>query len=275
VITDVDVRSSRGSLLNLPLEDVSDGIVVAEIEGLGPVKVSLVSTKFANSRGSFYQNSVSEDRNIKIKFEIHPDWSVNQTVEEVRQKLYAFFMPQSLVKFTFRTDQNLEVEITGRVESCDPAIFVQEPAVDVSIICFDSDFMDPEVVQYPGMTVNDATDFDIVYLGSVPTGVRFELGLDRDLTEFTIYSTMPDGTIRNFDFAAPMLAQDTLIIETTPGAKSIELYRDGSLAASPMYGKSTQSSWIELQPGTNVMRVYADGAPIPYILSYYARYGGL
>lgn len=274
MLYEVEARSSRGSLLTLLLDDISDGIVLVDIDGLGPVKASIITSKFSGKRGSQYHGSNSDDRNLKFTFEIHPNWST-QSVADVRAKLYNFFMPRSEVKFTFRTTDNLEVDISGRVETCEPTIFAAEPAVVVSLICFDSDFVDTTLIEIPGMTVSDASTFDITYLGTVETGIKFELNLNRALTEFSIYSTMPDGTVSNLDFAASMADLDTLIIETQPGAKRVTQYRDDNVFASPMYGISPQSSWTEIQPGVNTFRIYAEGAPIPYTLSYYVRYGGL
>lgn len=258
----------------MPLGDITDGIVVANIDGLDPVKATIVTTNSPNQDGTQFHNVVSEDRNLKLTLEMHPD-EVTQTISSVRNKLYEFFMPKSPVKLTFRTEEGLEVESFGRIESFENAHFSQEPAVDISILCFDPDFVDPDVVEVPGSTVSDATTFPIVYPGSVETSIVFELILDRDVSEFTIYSTMPDGTNRNLDFVAPLLNGDSLIIDTTPGSKSVTQYRSGAIFGNPLYGVTPQSAWIELQPGTNLFRVYATGAPLDFTLSYHNRYGGL
>lgn len=275
MLSEVEARSSRGSLLTLPLADVSDGIIITNIDGLDPVKATIVTSSSANMDGTQYHTAVSDDRNIKLQVSMEPDDYTTQSVASIRKKLYEFFMPKSAVGFTFQTEEGLEVITSGRVESFENAHFTKEPAVDISIICFDPDFIDPVPVVLTGSTVSDASTFDIDYHGSVETGIRFELLLNRDLTEFTLYSTMPDGTIRNIDFAAPLLNLDTLVIETTPGQKSVTQYRDGNLFANPLYGISPQSFWTELQPGVNTFRIYAEGAPLNYNLSYYVRYGGL
>ncbi len=50
----VEARTSSGALLILPLDDVSSGYVVEEIEGLDPVKATLVSSSFAQADGEQY-----------------------------------------------------------------------------------------------------------------------------------------------------------------------------------------------------------------------------
>lgn len=274
MLSEIEVLSSQGSNLIMPLDDVSDGIVVINVDGLDPVKATIVTTNSPNQDGTQYHTSVREDRNLKLTLEMQPD-EVMQSVSSVRNKLYEFFMPKEAVKFTFRTEEGLEVEIFGRVESFENAHFVAEPAVDISILCFDPDFVDPDVIEVPGATVNDASTFNIVYPGTVETSIVFDMTVDRDLPEFTIYSTLPDGTDRNLAFAVPLEDGDRLVIDTTPGAKAITQYRSGAIFANPLYGMSPQSSWTELRRGTNVFRVYATGAPIDFLISYHNRYGAL
>lgn len=274
MLTEVEVATSWGSLLTMPLADISDGIVVAGIEGLDPVKATLITSSSAGQNGTTYQSSSTDDRNIKIKLEMHPN-EILQSVATIRARLYEFFMPQSPVKLTFRTEEGLDVDVYGRVESFDNDHFSAEPAVDISIICFDADFVDPTLVVVSGSSVNDVSTFTIDYPGTVKTSIKFDLMLNRDLTEFTVYSTMPDGTPRTLDFAAAMLNLDHLAIDSKPGAKTVTQYRGGSIFANPVYGVSPQSSWLELNRGTNVFRVYAAGAPIPYTISYYVKYGAL
>lgn len=274
MLTEVEIATSWGSLLTMPLADTTDGIIVAGIEGLDPVKATLVTSSSAGQNGTTYQSSTTDDRNIKFKLEMHPD-EVVQSVSSIRNRLYEFFMPQSPIKMTFRTLEGLDVDIYGRVESFENDHFSAEPAVDISVICFDADFVDPTLVVVSGSSVNDVTTFTIDYPGTVKTSIKFDLMLNRDLTEFTVYSTMPDGTARTLDFAAAMLNLDQLTIDSKPGAKSVTQLRGGSVYANPVYGVSPQSSWLELNRGSNVFRVYAAGAAIPYTISYYVRYGAL
>jgi len=65
-----------------------------------------------------------------------------------------------------------------------------------------------------------------------------------------------------------------LVISSLQGAKGITLTRAG-VASSLLYGRSAQSNWIQLFPGNNNFRIFAPGDPIPYVLEYVVRYGGL
>ncbi len=98
--------------------------------------------------------------------------------------------------------------------------------------------------------------------------------MNRTITEFTIYHTRADGQLRTTDVAVPMVSGDILTISSIPGSKSAKLNHLGTVS-SVLYGVSPQSAWLELIQGDNDIRVYAEGAAIPYTLTYNTRYGGL
>jgi hypothetical protein len=274
MLTRVEVRTRQGALLQLPFEEVLNGYVVSSIDGLGPVKANLVSSSYAGQDGAQFQSARRESRNIVLKLELEPDY-VNNDVESLRQQLYSFLMPKSEVDLKFITDKGLEVDITGRVESNEPSIFTQEPGVDVSVMCFESDFIDPDLVSIPGTSTELSTEMDIEYAGNIDTGFVLTLNFNRDESAITVYLTTPDGTLHQLDFAYTLLNGDKLVISTVDGAKGAWLTRTG-IETSVLYGIPAANEWLKLSRGTNKLRVYATGTPdIPFTLEYYTRYGGL
>lgn len=273
MITQVQIRTVSGALLTLPLEDVSDGIVLEEIEGLDPVKATLVSSNFAQVDGAQFHSSRRETRNIVMKLGLEPDY-VTDSVQDVRMRLYGYLMPKRQVSLRFLTDDALEVEIVGRVESFEAPLFTAEPKVNVSIMCFDPDFVALTEVSFLEDTVADETWSLIDYPGTVETGVVLVLNVDRTLTEFTLYHRPEDDQIHQLDFAAALVAGDVVTISTVVGDKYARLVRS-AVESSLLYGVSPQATWIQLEPGDNDIRVYAEGLPIPYEILYTPRYGGL
>jgi hypothetical protein len=273
MLNKVEIRNSRGNLLVLPLENISGGYSLQDIQGLGPVKATLVSTSFAQLDGAHYQSSRRETRNIVIRLGFEPDYTTT-SIQTLRRNLYNFFMTKSEINLEFFMDDGLVVDILGRVESCEPAIFSQDPAVDISIVCFDPDFYDPLPVLVSGNTTSAFTEIHYPYIGTIETGIRFVLNVDRTLTDFTIYHRFPAGDLRQLDFSAALIAGDVINISTIVGSKSVTLTRSGT-QSSILYGMSQQSSWIELLPGDNYITVHAEGAAIPYTIGYDTKYGGL
>lgn len=272
----VEVRTSQGALLTLPLDDVSNGLIIEEIGGLDPVKATLVSSSFAGADGEQYHSARRESRNVKLKIGLEPDY-VDVMVADLRKRLYGFFMPKSEVSLRFVMDDGLYVDIVGRVESFDTPLFTKEPEVDISLMCFDPDFIDPNLVSFSGMSTsldNETADSLITYPGTVETGAVFTVRPNRAVNAFTFYHRPPDGSLRTLDFSIPLVANDVLRISTVTGAKGVTLTRGGT-ESSALYGVSPQSSWLEFLPGDNYLRLYLSGAPIPYAVEYITRYGGL
>lgn len=272
MLTKVEVRNIAGTLLTLTLDDVTAGFIVEDIDGLGPVKATIVSSSFASFDGVQYQSSRREARNLVFKIGLEPDYVTTQ-VRDLRQQLYNFFMSKAQVFMRF-FDSSLVVDVSGRVESCEPDIFSKEPRMVISVICFDPDLVALNAIEVAGNTVSTSTEFLISYEGTVETGVLFTLNLNRSLNEFTIYHRPPDNVVRSFDFAAALLNNDVLMFNSITGNKAVTLTR-GTTVRSLLYAKSPQSNWLELEKGNNYLRVYAVGAAIPFTMSYIPRHGGL
>lgn len=273
MLTRVEVRTRQGTLLNLPLEDVSNGYILTEVEGLDPVKATLVSSSFANQDGAQFHNARREARNMKLKLDLEPDY-ITTTVESLRRNLYSYFMPKKEVDLTLVFEDGLEVDITGRVESNDAPLFTKEPAVDVSLMCMKPDFIDPIPVIISGTSTELTTETDIQYVGNIETGFVLTLTLDRDESAFTIYLRTPDNYVHQMDFAYPMLSGDIVRVSTVSGNKGAWLTRAG-VETSVLHGLPPQTEWVELEEGLNKLRIYATGTALPYTLEYVTRYGGL
>lgn len=273
MLTKVEARTAQGNVLSFNLYEPSEGTILTEIEGLDPVKASIVSSKLAGVDGSQYRNSVRDERNIVLKFELVSDY-VDNPVFAVRRRLYRFFMPKSYVTLWFYDDAGIEATISGRVESCEAPMFSQEPALNASILCFNPDFVDTSFETVSGSTVYSSLESTIDYEGTVPAGIEFTLFADRDISAFTIYNRPPDGTLRQLDFASPLLAGDVLRINTNQGQKKVQLTRAG-VTSSVLYAISPKSNWVTLDYGLNKYRVYAEGEAVPFEIKYARRYGGL
>lgn len=273
----------RNDVLELPLDyNISQNFFVKEIEGLGPAKATLVSSAFANLDGERYHSGRREARNIIVKLALDPDYGVN-SVYDLRNQLYDYFMPKTEVLLKFHMfdrfsssfiEQFLDVEIKGRVESFEPAMFSKDPAVDISIMCYQPDFVDPNVVIFEGSTVNDLTETTVPYAGTTETGFIFTLFPNRTVPTFTIHHKLSGGQLKSMTYNEELLNNDKLVINSIPGSKSVIRIRNG-IEAKRLYALTAQSQWVELEPGDNNIRVHASGAPIPFTIKYTKKYGGL
>lgn len=273
LLSRLDVTNSRGNVLTLNLEEDDSPYQIADIDGLDPVKATLVSSSYAGTDGEEFQSAKRPARNIKIKLDLDPDFNP-KGYADLRNDLYAFFLPKSKISMRFYLTSGLYLDIEGRVESMDSPPFGLDPVVDISIMCYDPDFIDGRMITRNGMTVNTNVNTVIDYPGTVESGTVITINFNRDVDEFSIYNTDEGGNTYQLDFSGTILDEDTLVISSLSGNKGITLTRD-SVSSSFLYGRSSQSSWIDLVEGLNQFRIYAEGDPIPYVLEYVVRYGGL
>ena len=275
MLNKIEAVTPRGDLLVLPLDNSDTGFLIqGEPGGLGPVKAEIVSSGFAGLDGSDYQSSQRGERNITFQVALVPDWAQGEDVSDLRDRIYDFFMTKRVVGLRFFDTKKNPKYISGRVESCEPSIFTDEPSVDVSIICNDPDFYDPtKLVIHDNSTAIESLEVSFDYPGTVEVGANFKLHVNRTMSAFTINHRTPDG-LRIMEFAEDLLAGDVVEINTVRGNKYVRHTR-GDTTTFMLYAISPQSNWIEIQPGLNYFQVFAPGASMPYDLECILKYGGL
>lgn len=277
-IDKVEVTNSQGNLLILSLEDTSNGYVVEDVDGLGPVKAAIASSAFAGLDGVQYQSSRRDGRSITIKLSYDPDFSNNETVDELRDHLYHFFMTDTMIDLAIYKKNGLTVKISGLVESCEPAIFTADPEMVISVFCFNPNFIsvDPVTI-HDLLTTIDTVGHVIPVAGTVKRGLdSISFTAPKALSEFTIYHTAPNGKLYTMLVSAPLLTGDVVNIRTVVREKTITLTRSG-VTTSLLYAVSPQSVWTLLEPGENLLYLKASdtGPSSPVLLEFTNHYGGL
>lgn len=273
----VDVRNTKigAGFLSLSLANPTNGFIVKEIEGLDPVKATLISSSFANLDGQTYHTSRRETRNIIIKLGLRMGAA---SIKALREQLYDVFMPKSEVAISFYDSDGTYVNINGVVETCEAPLFAKEPEMAISITCFDPDFVSPIVGTVSDTVVNTSVTKTLDYAGTVPTGLTFSMTATKYIPRLALCLNPPGIIERQLWFNTPMNAGDNLVITTTLGSRSALLKRSGSATAlSALAGIPPESAWLELQPGNNNLRVWSDpaGVDVPYTLTWQIRHGGL
>ena len=268
----VDIINSKGETLGLPLGDYSNGYLVKLIDGLDPVDANIVSSGFAGIDGEQHQASRREARYIPMKLGLKQ--GAAGTTSVLRSKLMNFFMPKALIRLRFFRDDGPDVDIDAVVEKFNCPLFVKEPEASINLKCHKPDFYMPDLQGSANHTTSGTDEHYIDYNGSVETGFEFRMTVDRAISQFTIFQRSGEQSINRLIFAEPLIAGDVLTISTVAGDKRATLTRAGS-ESSLLFGVSPDSQWLNLFPGPNYIRVYAEGAAIPYTITYYSKVGGL
>lgn len=273
MLTKLEVRNSAAALLTLPFLDISGGYVLKSVDGLDPVKATIVTSSYATRDGVEYETAHRDIRNLIVHLGLEPDYAAT-TVPALRNALNKWFMTKRQVELRFYEDSGLITSVMGRVESNVAPRFTSDPGSDISIICPNPDFLGMTNELISGNTVADGTESTINYIGTVETGFLFTLNVNRTISGFSIYLRGEDNIQYELDFAASLIAGDVVQISTTPGNKFAILTRAG-VTTSLLYGVSPSSPFVVLEPGVNKIRVLVSGAAIPYTIGYTDHYGSL
>ena len=270
----MNARTAGGQLLNFTFDDITNGYIISEIEGLGPVKASFSSSNFASVDGVQHQSARRGQRDLVIKLELEPDY-ITQTVESLRLALYDYFMTKSVVELEFVSDSGITARTIGHVETCEPVIFAESPTMEIGVVCDDPDFFEPVPIVVNANTVSTTVNTPVIYTGSSATGITLAIKPARAVADLTLWHTAPGGVQQSLEFGSPLEINDTLTITTTPGKKTAMKKTSTNILTSALYGVSPTSSWPMLVKGTNQIRLVTSGDPIPYTIEYVKKYGGL
>lgn len=285
MINEIEVFSAQPDAPELALGALmanDDPIQVRDITGLGPVKAEITSTPLA-TRGALLQGTSTGARNIVITMGLTPDWT-EQTVAALRQQLYRYFVPEQWVKLRFTSDELPTVDIEGYVEGVEPNIFVQDPEIQISILCPKPDFVNPDPTLFDG-TVAAAVDWVLVdYDGTIDTG--FELRVGADDSDFSgaldITVDQESGIVQLFRMSTVAIDDvNYLRLNTNPGTKRVENVAWFDEATINLLGNVSEVSpdgkWPVIRPGINRIGLVAASlgeVTIPWQLAYYSRFVG-
>ena len=260
--------------LTMPFTDVSGGIRIAKIDGLDPVKATIVSSSFVDLDGSQFETARRESRDIVLSLDLDPEYQY-MSVSDIRRRLYQIFMPKNEILLIFQDDTGAQFQINGIVETFASDIFTKDPNVAVGIMCPDPNFFQPGDIQFSITSSSSDVDNVIHYDGDIPAGMFFTATANVASSSFTIYQNLPGGLTGAFDFSLDLEAGDYVDVTTTPGAKSIVVNR-GGVDSSGLNGLSPYAAWTMLYPGDNHIRVYSPtGGSVTVDFTYQLFFGGL
>lgn len=281
MLTKLEVLGLRSLVPTLPLDDDghqnNDPIQVLDIKGLEPVKAAITTTPFGSFDGEALTGMSVGKRNIVLQMGLNPDWAV-QSVEELRQLLYNYFMPKLMVQLRFHSTNFPTVQIIGYVEDVTPNIFSKNPEMQVSIICPAPDFQALEPTVLTGVT-NDGANWETIdYIGSVPTGINLQIDQTVGTPgEDAIQVNLTGQYAPQVFIARGNIAPDIRWeMSSVPGGKYIRSVTMGTGAIQNFLNDlAPDATWPVLYPGENKIVVLTPVVGQNWELTYLARFGGL
>ena len=285
MIKSVTVTNYIGESIKLDLTKPEEsGFIVKSITGLGAGTATINMTEVATNDGAYFNSARLSSRNIVLSLAFL--WK--PTIEDVRQLTYKYFPIKKKVTLLFETDNRL-AEITGYVETNEPAIFSNQEGSDISIICPDPFFYSAgpdgtNVTIFSGVapmfefpfsneslvenllemgTINNRTSQVVLYTGDSDIGVTIVMYALGSAKNITIYNTatrqeMRINTTKIADITGSgIVAGDEITICTLKEQKSITLLR-GGVMYNILNCLEKDTDWFTLVKGENVFAYEAE-----------------
>lgn len=302
MIKSIKVTNPKGESLVLDLfHPEKSGLIVKSISGLGPPKANINSTDLATADGALYSSARASTRNIvfNLQFMFAP------TIEDSRQLTYKYFPLKKLVKIEVETD-NRSLETSGYVESNQPDIFSKEETTQISILCLNPFFYDPNpsVTQFATVTPtfefpfsNESTTESLIEFGTINLDTRSTIDYIGDvdtgvlITIHALGSVSGSLTIYNVETQEKMVVDlakiktligkdygsgDDIIISTVSGDKYVQVLHDGKYT-NAIAAIEKLADWFQVSVGRNIFNFTVTKGIENLVMSFSYRnaYGGI
>lgn len=282
------IENSSGNIMTLT--GVEPVYQILSITGLNPPSAQINTTTIVGLDGAVFNSSKLQTRNLVLTIKI------NGNVEQNRLLLYSYFKTKDWCKFYY-SNESLDVSIEGYVESVECDLFSNNELAQISILCpypyfkslseilTDSSKSIPQFYFPFSININepviistlDETSGIAVYNNSeTETGLTVQINVLEACNSIEIKNiTTGDDFEINFSF----LANDTIIINTNKGQKSIKLIRAGVI--TNIFAALQQGSvFFQLSPGVNNFEYLVDNSAanndeVTITFRYYNIYRGV
>lgn len=285
MIKSVTVTNYLGESVKIVLTEAEPdhGLLITNIDGLGPVGADINRTEIATNDGDLYNSARRKGRNIVMQLQFE-----GSDIEAIRHLTYKYFPEKKYTTIVVEADHRI-CEAYGYIESNNPTIFSEKEGCQVSIICpdpnfysagedgnnvttffgveplfefpFDNNSLEEDLIEFG--SIENKTEQTIVYDGDANVGILIRIHAVGSVGDITIYNT---GTreIMKLDMAKlealtgdTLIAGDELIISTVRGNKYISLLRNGQYT-NVLNILDKNSDWFELAKGDNVFVYVAE-----------------
>lgn len=277
MIKSLTVTNHLGESLTMGIGDPNDsGLLISDIDGIGPGQADISTTELAATDGAVYNSSRLVSRNITIDL----IFQGNPTIEDSRYLTYKYFPLKKDLTLTIVTDKRA-LQIDGYVESNNPTIFDQQEGTTISIICpnpyfyslgtqstvfsgiepaFEFPFCNDSLTEKLLVFSEIRTKYEnaVYYEGDAETGFVMNIHFIGPASGISIFN-IEDREIMKIDtdkiaaiVGSAIQSGDDLIISTVTGNKFLTFVRSGK-SYNVLNCLDRQSDWLKLYIGINII----------------------
>lgn len=302
MIKSVTVTNHNRESLTLELfHPERSGLIIDDIEGLGPPEANINSNEVATLDGGIFTSARIQQRNIVFTLSMMFD----PLIEDSRLKAYKYFPIKKPVHLEFVTDYR-HAECDGYVEFNVPTIFTNHETTQISIICPDPFFYElgQEEIAFAGVHPlfefpfsNESLTENLIefgdirednraildYRGDVDTGVHITIHVMTGSAEnITVWNVGTRERIRIDTKKITRLTGitfsqgDDIEINTKIGEKMVRLVHDGKYY-NIISCVNKDADWFQLTSGYNTFTFVAESGDDNLMVTFYYRnaYGGI
>lgn len=257
------------NLLTCPIGDPNPNadFYLDDVDGYGPVAATVNSSAFGGLDGEYPTGSQVGKRNLVLTFALN-------NVDPALETLYPWFVPKNGILLRFESDNHVDVEIDGIVESAEPDRFSQEPTLQVSIVCLKPFFRSPNPLSIVGgIAEADPDPVELVYNGTQINGITLQMLTSDNNLASTVFiehhhDAMGAGQWRPFELDDITIASDRQLSYSSLQGRKFAQAEDvggGGVVNSLLYAMNAQSFWLTLWPGSNLIRVRTPDSPDAFL----------
>jgi hypothetical protein len=286
MITKIQVTNADNEVLEMSLRNPGNtGFLLLDVDGLEPAKANINMINMATDDGGRFNYANLNSKNIVFTIALVPDYSMLETLEDLRQDSYRYFPIKKQVKVEVFSE-NRSVEIYGYIESNSIDIFTNKVITQISIVCPSPYFRslgegifnfngEIDMFEFPFSNESLVTNLievsaisnvilsNVFYEGDVETGFLIKIHAIGAVENISIFNeTTKESLIINTDvieliMEGPIEAGDDIIISTVKGSKYAILVRDG-VTTNILNSLDPTSKWLYFKRGDNVFSFTAE-----------------
>lgn len=302
MIRSVTVTNHNNESITLELfHPERSGIIINNIEGLGPPDATINSNEVATIDGGIFTSARLGQRNIV--FTLTPMF--RPTIEDTRLEIYRYFPIKKNVHLDFVMDRR-HAECDGYVESNTPTIFTDNETIQVSVICPDPYFYEigEEQIAFAGTLplfefpfsneslTEPLLEFGEIrqdnravlrYMGDVDTGIHITIHvMEQSAEQITIWNVDTRERIKIDTAKVQRLTGvtfsqgDDIEINTKIGEKYVRLLHNGKYW-NIISCVNKDADWFQITAGNNTFTFTATSGEnnLKVTFQYRNAYGGI
>lgn len=258
--------------LVLPLGSAASAgpFVLKKVTGLEPPDVDVIVSQGLNSEATL-QGLSETNREVTLLVGYKPDYSVGQTIGDLRSQLYPWMTPKFglPIKLSILDSNGVLLAYTMcNIKKFETDIFSKDPQVLITLTCVGTYLSAPNYI-YPSIVTLPKPNFVLTNPGDAPSGFLMTLNITSNMARFDLYNRF--NVRMRYNYA--LLAGDIVTVSTKPGERMAYVNRSGTIINLLSHQDPT-SDWIMMFAGQNPFQYYSSSFTFSSI-TIYPRYWGV